>query len=48
MERRPIEHYTWEEAENIISALVDHVECQLIVTLACFLGLRLGEIEGLR
>lgn len=42
------EHYTWEEAENIISALVDHVDCQLIVALACFLGLRPGEIEGLR
>jgi integrase len=45
---RPTEHYTWEEAENIITALVDHVECQLIVALACFLGLRPGEIEGLR
>jgi integrase len=45
---RPTEHYTWEEAENIISALVDHVDCQLIVALACFLGLRPGEIAGLR
>jgi integrase len=42
------EHYTWEEAENIISALVDHVDCQLVVALACFLGLRPGEIAGLR
>jgi integrase len=42
------QHYTWEEAENIISALVDHVECQLIVALACFMGLRPGEIEGLK
>jgi integrase len=41
-------HYTWEEAENIISALVDHVDCQLIVALACFEGLRPGEIEGLQ
>ena len=32
-------HYTWEEAENIISALVDRVDCQLIMALACFLGL---------
>jgi integrase len=45
---RPTEHYTWEEAEDIISALVDHVECQLIVALACFIGLRPGEIAGLR
>ena len=41
-------HYTIEETENIISALVDHVECQLIVALACFQALRPGEIEGLR
>src|SRR6516162_3718056 len=33
------QHYTWEEAENIVSALVDRVDCQLIVALACFLGL---------
>ena len=44
----PTEHYTWEEAEDIISALVDHEDCQLIVALACFLGLRPGEIAGLR
>jgi integrase len=41
-------HYTLEEAENIISALVEHVDCQLIVALAFFLGLRPGEIQGLR
>ena len=41
-------HYTLEEAENITSALVDHVDCQLIVALAFFLGLRPGEIQGLR
>jgi integrase len=40
-------HYTWKEEENIISALVGHVDCQLIVALACFEGLRPGEIEGL-
>lgn len=40
-------HYTLEEAENIISALVEHVDCQLIVALAFFLGLRPGEIQGL-
>lgn len=42
------EHYTLEEAENIISVLVDHVECQTVVALAFFLGLRPGEIQGLR
>lgn len=42
------QHYTLEEAENIISALVEHVDCQLIVALAFFLGLRPGEIQGLR
>jgi integrase len=40
--------YTLEEAEDIISALVEHVDCQLIVALAFFLGLRPGEIQGLR
>jgi integrase len=42
------EHYTLEEAEDIISALVDHVDCQLIVALAFFMGLRPGEIQGMR
>jgi integrase len=41
-------HYTLEEAEDIISALVEHVDCQLIVALAFFMGLRPGEIQGLR
>ena len=44
----PTAHYTLEEAENIISALAEHVDCQLIMALACFLGLRPGEIAGLR
>jgi integrase len=41
-------HYTLAEAEDIISALVDHVDCQLVMALACFLGLRPGEIAALR
>ena len=45
---KPTGWYTLEEAENIISALVDHVECQLVMALACFLGLRPGEIAALR
>jgi hypothetical protein len=42
------EHYTLEEIEDIISALVDHTNCQAIMALAFFLGLRPGEIAGLR
>jgi integrase len=41
-------HYTLEEAEDIISALVDHVDCQLVMALSCFLGLRPGEIAALK
>jgi len=48
VESAPTQHYTVEEAENIISALVDRVDCQLIMALACFLGLRPGEIAALR
>jgi len=41
-------HYTLAEAEDIISALVDHVDCQLVMALACFIGLRPGEIAALK
>ena len=41
------QHYTLEAAENIISALVDHVDAQLVMALSCFLGLRPGEIAAL-
>ncbi len=41
-------HYTLEEIENVITALVDHVDCQLVMALAFFLGLRKGEIQGLQ
>jgi integrase len=34
--------------EDIISALVDHVDCQLVMSLLCFLGLRPSEVAGLR
>ena len=37
--------YTLEEIENVISALVDHVDCQLIMALA-FLGLRKGDCRA--
>jgi integrase len=42
------EHYTLEEAENIITALVDHPKGQALTALACFAGLRPGELQGLR
>jgi integrase len=48
VESAPTLHYTVEEAEDIVSALVDRVDCQLIMSLACFLGLRPGEIAALR
>ncbi|MCU1302919.1 MAG: phage integrase [Candidatus Sulfotelmatobacter sp.] len=41
-------HYTLDEIENIIGALVNHVDCQLIMALAFFLGLRKGEIDALQ
>jgi integrase len=41
-------HYTLEEAENIISALVDHVDAQLVMVLSFFLGLRPGEIAAVK
>ena len=48
IESESTKHYTLEEAENIISALVDHVDCQLVMALSCFLALRPGEIAALR
>jgi integrase len=41
-------HYTLAEAEDIISALVEDVDCQLVMALSCFLGLRPGEIAALK
>jgi len=42
------QHYTLEEAENMVSALVDHADAQLVLALACFLGLGPAEISGLQ
>ena len=47
VESNPTKHYTLEEAENIISALKEHPDSQLIMALSCFLGLRPSEIVGL-
>jgi integrase len=40
--------YTLEEMENVISALVERVDAQLVMALSFFLGLRKGEIQGLQ
>jgi integrase len=40
--------YTLEEMENVITALVDHVEAQLVMALSFFAGMRKGEIQGLQ
>jgi len=47
-ETEATQHYTMEEAENLISALVDHVDAQLVIALSCFLGLGPAEIAGLQ
>ena len=41
-------HYTREQSEDLVSALVDHVDCQLVLSLACFLALGPAEIQGLQ
>jgi integrase len=40
--------YTLEEMENIVTALVDDVEAQLVMALSFFAGMRKGEIQGLQ
>jgi integrase len=40
--------YTLEEIENVISALVDRVDAQLVMALSFFAGMRKGEIQGLQ
>jgi integrase len=48
--RQPAEkqHYTLEEIIAILNALAEKVDCQLIMALAFFAGLRQSEIRGLR
>ncbi len=48
IEPRETEHYTLAEAEDLISALVDHVDAQLVMALSCFLGLSPYELNALR
>jgi integrase len=40
--------YTLEEMENVITALLDRVDAQLVMALSFFGGLRKGEIQGLQ
>jgi integrase len=47
MEPGQTQHYTREESEDLVSALVDHVDAQLVLSLACFLALGPAEIRGL-
>lgn len=44
----PTQHYTLEEAENVINTLVARVDAQAVFALAFFLGLRPSEISGLK
>ena len=48
IEPKDTKWYTVGEAEAIIAALEGHADCQLVMALACFLGLRPGEITGLQ
>jgi integrase len=41
-------HYTLEEAESIINALIDRTDAQLVFALAFFMGLRPSEIAALQ
>ena len=41
-------HYTLAHVTQMIAALTDYPEEQAIVALACFLGMRPGEIQGLQ
>ena len=40
--------YTLEEMEDVISALIDRVDAQLVMALSFFAGMRKGEIWGLQ
>ncbi len=48
IEPEDTQHYTLEESENLISALIDHVDAQLFLSLCCFLGLRPSEAIAVR
>src|SRR5438552_4052845 len=41
-------HYTLQEAVAVLRALEGRLDCQLVMALACFAGLRQSEIRGLK
>jgi integrase len=45
---KPTRHYTLEEAEDTVTALVSRVDAQAVFAFAFFLGLRPSEIAGLK
>ena len=47
VEKPKTSHYTREQSEDLVSALVDHVDAQLVLAFACFLALGPAEIQGL-
>lgn len=48
LQNQETEIYTLEEIADIISALVEHVDAQLVMALAYFAGMRKSEIAGLQ
>ncbi len=48
IEPEDTQYYTLEESENLISALIDHTDAQLFMSLCCFLGLRPSEAIAVR
>ncbi len=48
LENGETQSYTLEEAQQVINALVGRLDCQLMMALAFFAGLRKGEIQGLQ
>lgn len=40
--------YTLEEMENVISALIERADAQLVMALSFFAGMRKGELQGLQ
>lgn len=48
IESKRTKHYTMAQSEDMISALVDRVDCQLILALSCFMGLRPSEANAVK
>jgi integrase len=48
LDKSVVKVYTLQEVEAVINALIDRLDCQLVMALAFFAGLRKGEIQGLQ